>query len=619
MRRLAVSVVVALAGLAATASPAGAEVTASWDASAGRLSIQLSAAGDGAIVARDGDRIAVRHTGGWAVPVAGPTVAATAAISVLDSSGGSTELVVDLGGGRFDRAAGTPRFAVDLGAGADTVRVLGEAGRDNIRLGTEGLNLTALEDAQPDIVQPAGVDRWVLEGRGGHDLLSAGGGAGSGGPVAVPVEVVAGPGGGVFGGGSAGDLIRGADGNDSLIAGDGADVVDGGGGGDSISGGNGDDVIVNREGPDGIAGGSGRDRLLHATIAAPVAIDLARTDPQPTGGAGTDEISGIEAVDGTPFADLLGGSEGSDRLAGAGGDDTILGRGGNDLLAGGEGDDLLSGDQGTDDVDGGPGRDVADFDSSPGGVSVMLINSGGSSSAASGADELTGIEGVNGSRHNDTIVGDDRENRLSGGAGRDRIVGRAGADVLAGGLGDDSIDSVDRDADHVACGGGRDTARFDKQDSVAADCEPGRRTLATRPAPASGQAPTGRVGIGAVTYRGGARRVRVRLRCPVSARFACRGEIRLRARLRSNGRRRMRQVGIAHYKTILSGRRGSTAIVLRREARRAVRRGGGRMRLVVLVSARDNARADLGARAVKRVRRARAGKAASALHRAATL
>jgi hypothetical protein len=183
---------------------------------------------------------------------------------------------------------------------------------------------------------------------------------------------------------------------------------------------------------------------------------------------------------------------------------------------------------------------------------------------------------VNGSRHNDTIIGDDRENRLSGGAGRDRIVGRAGADVLAGGLGDDSIDSVDRDADHVACGGGRDTARFDKQDSVAADCEPGRRTLATRPAPASGQAPAGRVGIGAVTYRGGARRVRVRLRCPVSARFACRGEIRLRARLRSNGRRRMRQVGIAHYKTILSGRRGSTAIVLRREARRAVRRGGGR-------------------------------------------
>jgi hypothetical protein len=81
----------------------------------------------------------------------------------------------------------------------------------------------------------------------------------------------------------------------------------------------------------------------------------------------------------------------------------------------------------------------------------------------------------------------------------------------------------------------------------------------------------------------------------------------------------VRQVGIAHYKTILSGRRGSTAIVLRREARRAVRRGGGRMRLVVLVSARDNARADLGARAIKRVRRARAGKAASALHRAATL
>ena len=622
MRRFAVAVLAVLAASAAMSPAAGAEVVASWDATAGRLSIGMTAPGDGAVVAREGDRIAVRHIRGWAVPVAGPTLAATAEIAVLDTSGGATELVVDLGGGRFDRAAGTPRFTVDLGAGpgVDTVRVLGEADRDNIRVGSEGLNLTALEDVQPDIVQPAGVDRWVLEGRGGHDLLSAGGGSGAGLAVAVPVEVVAGAGGGVFGGGSGADVIRDASGNGSLIGGDGNDILDGGGGSDKISAGNGDDAIVNREGSDSIAGGSGRDRLVNSAIGAPVAIDLARTDPQPTGGAGTDALSGIEEVEGTPFADLLVGGEGSDRLLGAGGDDTILGRGGHDLLAGGDGDDALSGDRGTDDIDGGPGRDAAGYASSPGGVLVRLDHAGsGSSSAAPGADVLRGIEDVGGSPHNDTLIGDERANRLDGGEGRDRIVGRAGPDALAGGLGDDSIDSVDSDADSVACGGGRDTTRFDKRDSVAADCEPARRTIAKRPAPASGSLPSELVEVDALTYRGRARRVRVRLRCPVSAQFACRGEVRLRARLRAHGRSRMRPVGRARYKTILSGREGSIAVALRPKASRAVRRGGGRFTLVVLVAARDNARADLGVRAVRRVRRAEAGKAQRTLHRAATL
>jgi hypothetical protein len=79
----------------------------------------------------------------------------------------------------------------------------------------------------------------------------------------------------------------------------------------------------------------------------------------------------------------------------------------------------------------------------------------------------TGPEGAGG---NDTLIGNDAINDLSGGRGNDRIDGGRGNDVLAGGAGDDTIDAQDGFADFVACGPGNDTANVDTLDIVT-ECE----------------------------------------------------------------------------------------------------------------------------------------------------
>jgi Ca2+-binding RTX toxin-like protein len=61
---------------------------------------------------------------------------------------------------------------------------------------------------------------------------------------------------------------------------------------------------------------------------------------------------------------------------------------------------------------------------------------------------------------------------LDGGDGADFIVGGGAADEISAGAGADFVNAaVDRVADTVACGSGRDTVRADRLDTVAADCE----------------------------------------------------------------------------------------------------------------------------------------------------
>jgi Ca2+-binding RTX toxin-like protein len=58
----------------------------------------------------------------------------------------------------------------------------------------------------------------------------------------------------------------------------------------------------------------------------------------------------------------------------------------------------------------------------------------GTGGAAQG-DTLTGIEDLSGSDFGDTLVGDEGDNRLFGGAGADALWGNSGDDVLIGGSG----------------------------------------------------------------------------------------------------------------------------------------------------------------------------------------
>jgi Ca2+-binding RTX toxin-like protein len=91
-----------------------------------------------------------------------------------------------------------------------------------------------------------------------------------------------------------------------------------------------------------------------------------------------------------------------------------------------------------------------------------------------GRDRFRGVENVEGSKHDDVIVGNKKKNLLNGAAGSDRLKGRGGADLFIGRTGNDKMtggkgtdlatfffsNGVDGDlAQGVVTGEGRDTLR----------------------------------------------------------------------------------------------------------------------------------------------------------------
>ena len=116
-----------------------------------------------------------------------------------------------------------------------------------------------------------------------------------------------------------------------------------GSGNDKVSGGPGDDVIAGFGGNDRLTGDDGVDGVSYYH-ACGVRVDLAR---RLATGEGTDRLSGIEAVGGSPRADTLLGDAKPNLLLGADGADRLVGRGG---------DDYLESDRGGGTAIGGPGR-----------------------------------------------------------------------------------------------------------------------------------------------------------------------------------------------------------------------------------------------------------------------
>jgi serralysin len=184
---------------------------------------------------------------------------------------------------------------------------------------------------------------------------------------------------GIFGGftiaqGVVIENARGGSGNDTLIGNAVANVLTGNAGDDWLSGGAGGDTLN---------GGAGFDIASYQSASAGVIASLG--SPGGTGGeAAGDKFSGIEALEGSNFAD---------RFTGGNGDDTLWGMGGDDYLEGGNGLDMLWG--------------------------------------GDGADTLIGANG------NDTLMGEGGNDTLDGSNGNDVLNGGAGNDVLTGSLGDD--------------------------------------------------------------------------------------------------------------------------------------------------------------------------------------
>lgn len=151
---------------------------------------------------------------------------------------------------------------------------------------------------------------------------------------------------------------------------------------------------------------------------------------------------------GTPGADVISTGPGHDQVYGRGGNDVICAGRGDDLVVGGPGDDLLLGERGVDDMFGEDGNDRLKTGDGPtntasggpgddrltGGEGLDLSNylEFGSPIEADltdgratgeGTDTFASIEGVLGSRADDTLRGNGDGNLLVGAGGNDLISG----------------------------------------------------------------------------------------------------------------------------------------------------------------------------------------------------
>ena len=234
---------------------------------------------------------------------------------------------------------------------------------------------------------------------------------------------------------------------DRLVGDGGANRLSGGVGNDRLSGLSGDDVLVGGAGADALEGGPGVDTASYEGSDEEVWVNLT-TGAARRGHAQGDELTDIENLAGTRYADRLVGDGGANRLSGGVGNDRLSGLSGDDVLVGGAGADVL---------EGGPGVDTVSYEGSDEEVWVNLTTGAARRGHAQG-DVLTDIENLAGTRYADRLVGDGGANRLSGGVGNDRLSGLSGDDVLVGGAGADVLEG----------GPGVDTVSYEGSDGSVA-------------------------------------------------------------------------------------------------------------------------------------------------------
>ncbi len=272
-------------------------------------------------------------------------------------------------------------------------------------------------DIGANILQSGAGDDWLVGGGGGDNLV---GGVGndtadySASNAAVLIDLSVGT---ASGGDAQGDQLFGIE---NIVGSEYADNIRGDANANIINGGAGNDVLIGLSGADKLDGGAGVDLVDYSMSNAAVSIDLLNNIA--TGGdAIGDELSNIESIIGSVFADVILGDNNANELIGFAGDDKIAGLGGADIL------------------EGGSGIDSVDYSQSGARVNVDF-STGLASGGDAQDDRINGFENIIGSNFNDTLKGDGNDNILIGGAGNDRLVGGLGVDTLNGGTGVDVAD-----------------------------------------------------------------------------------------------------------------------------------------------------------------------------------
>jgi len=321
--------------------------------------------------------------------------------------------------------------------GNEDDRVYGGSGNDTLS-GNDGNDILLGEQGNDTLNGGAGKD--LLVGGSGEDTLSGGDGRDF---------LIGGNDNDTLHGGADRDHLSGGAGDDRLYGGDGNDSLGGGAGIDRLDGGAGNDRFDDSEGADHFIGGEGIDSIGYQDLTEDIEVNLA-TGQGKGGYADGDTYEGIEEIYSGKGNDTLTGSDNNEILHGHNGDDIINGGGGNDrlhgdrgddTLTGGAGSDILIGGDGSDKLIGGEGNDTADY-SSPyekNDLNINLQTGKGSGGSAEG-DTYDGIENLFGALGDDTITGDDNDNRLWGGRGGDDILkGGGGDDHINGGAGNDTV------------------------------------------------------------------------------------------------------------------------------------------------------------------------------------
>ncbi len=344
---------------------------------------------------------------------------------------------------------------INGGAGDDTIlvgedndTVHGGDGDDNIQAG-DGEDLITLGAGQDTVTGGPGSDTVSYvdaSGAIGVNLLS--GIAETGGFLNA---------GGFYQGGAAEDVLvsienlTGTQFSDRLIADNGANLIDGGDGNDRLSGLNGNDILIGGAGFDTLEGGNGIDTVDYSASDTGIGANLFAGSVESGGflnasgfyqsGSLEDDLSSIENITGSAFADRLIANSGVNHLDGGAGDDRISAFGGDDTLIGADGFDTL---------EGGNGSDTADYSGSDTGIGANLfagsvvsdgfLNADGFYQGGSIEDVLSSIENLTGSAFADRLIADNSDNRLDGGAGNDRISAFGGNDLVIGGNGNDTLE-----------------------------------------------------------------------------------------------------------------------------------------------------------------------------------
>lgn len=382
---------------------------------------------------------------------------------LLEGLAGADTIHGNAGNDMLDGGTGNDRLYG--GAGDDVYRVdsVGDVVSEEAGAGTDGIISLVT------YVLPANVEHLKLDGAG--RINATGNGQGNQLDGNANANTLSGMGGddGLFGHGGT-DILEGGDGNDLLDGGEGADRMVGGAGNDTFIVDNLGDTVVE-------AAGGGTDTIL-AQISYRIAAQIERLVL-----AGTAAIDGMgdargNEIRGNGAANRLTGEDGDDQLFGDAGKDTLIGGAGNDVLdsgfdtdadrlEGGAGNDTYA-IHGDDDVvielAGGGIDEVIAYTSLTLGANVENMTVMGGSVTGNELDNLIVSKAINqvwmyGGAGDDTIIGSDQTEYLSG---------QAGNDILRGGKGHDTyiVDSVFDDEIIEEADGGFDTVGAENVDIV---------------------------------------------------------------------------------------------------------------------------------------------------------